>query len=204
MNLRDTYDRIAEDWVRDNVTSDWWSEGTDAFLSFVPEGGTVLDVGCAGGAKTAYMADKGYLASGIDISPKMIEIAKRDFPGLPFDVADLFDLDSGAEQYDGISVQAVLLHVAKADVPQALDVLVRRLLPGGHLYVSVKEVRDDRPEEGIRKENEYGYEFERFFSYYRADELRSFMEKAGLEVVWEAATPAGRAVWLQAIGRRIV
>jgi 2-polyprenyl-3-methyl-5-hydroxy-6-metoxy-1,4-benzoquinol methylase len=53
-DLKNTYNKIASDWVRDHSSDDWWVEGTDIFLSLLSPGATILDVGCGGGHKTQY------------------------------------------------------------------------------------------------------------------------------------------------------
>ena len=89
MNLKETYDKIAEDWHSDHKKDDWWIEGTDKFISYLSKGDLVLDVGCAGGIKSKYLMQKGLNVVGIDFSEKMIEIAKREFPNGEFLVKDL-------------------------------------------------------------------------------------------------------------------
>ena len=44
-----------------------------------------------------------------------------------------------------------------------------KLNPNGVLYLAVKEKR--KVEEEIATENDYGYEYERFFSYFTLDEI---------------------------------
>jgi len=89
MNLKETYDKIAEDWHSDHKKDDWWIEETDKFISYLSKGDLVLDVGCAGGIKSKYLMQKGLNVVGIDFSEKMIEIAKREFPNGEFLVKDL-------------------------------------------------------------------------------------------------------------------
>jgi SAM-dependent methyltransferase len=55
-------------------------------------GGTVADVGCGPGRITAYLRQLGVDAFGIDLSPGMIEVARRDHPGLRFDLGSMTDL----------------------------------------------------------------------------------------------------------------
>ncbi len=59
MDLKSTYNRIAEDWIKDHDRDTWWYEGTDKFLSLLPKGANILDVGCAGGIKSRYLTDNG-------------------------------------------------------------------------------------------------------------------------------------------------
>ncbi|MFB7669448.1 class I SAM-dependent methyltransferase [Kitasatospora sp. NPDC056138] len=46
--------------------------------------GQVADVGCGSGRITAHLRGLGVDTFGIDLSPAMIEVARRDHPGLRF------------------------------------------------------------------------------------------------------------------------
>lgn len=203
MDLKSTYNRIAEDWVKDHNSDTWWQEGTNTFLSLLPKNATVLDIGCGGGVKTRYIADRGYDVTGVDFSDGMIAIAKRELPDLDFDVIDIYDLDSYPKTFDGIFAQAVLLHIPKARVMEVLEKMKNKLHTGGLLYIGVKSVKDDGVEEGVTRENDYGYEYERFFSYFSIEELKDSIKKLGMELVWQGRTDSGRAGWLQVIGRKV-
>ena len=60
MNLKETYNKIAEQWRRDHQSDDWWVLGTDKFISLLPNGATVLDVGCGAGTKSKHFSVKDY------------------------------------------------------------------------------------------------------------------------------------------------
>ncbi|OHA69226.1 MAG: hypothetical protein A3B24_00315 [Candidatus Wildermuthbacteria bacterium RIFCSPLOWO2_01_FULL_48_16] len=202
MNLRETYNRIAEEWHKDHQQEDWWVEGTDKFISFLKPGDSVLDVGCGGGTKYAYLVKKGLRVVGIDFSEKMIEIAKREVPEGTFLVLDLGDVDKLDYLFDGIFMQAALLHVPKKEVIGKLEKLTKKLKVGGYLYVGVKERKPEGVEEEIKTEDDYGYPYERFFSYFTTDEVESYLRKAGLEVVSSEIKPSGNTNWIQVIGRK--
>ena len=201
MNLKDTYNKIAEDWVKDHDIDVWWQEGTDYFLSLLPKGATILDVGCGGGIKTRYLAEHGYEATGIDFSEKMIEIAKRENPVLDFRVVDMYDLDTLPDMFDAIFVQAALLHIPKARVMEVLLKMKTRLNAGGLLYVAVKGKRENGPEEDVKTEDDYGYEYERFFSYFTLEELKGYFTQLDMEVVWETESGSNNTTWIQVVGR---
>ncbi len=203
MDLKSTYNKIAEDWVKDHNQDDWWKEGTDTFTSLLPQGASVLDVGCGGGIKTKNIANKGFKVTGIDFSEKMIEIAKRELPELDFDVVDVYDVDKYPKTFDGIFAQAVLLHIPKARTMEVLEKLKSRLNDGGILYIAVKGIKDDGIEEKVTQENDYGYEYERFFSFYSPEELREYLQKLNMEIVCENIFKSGKTDWLQIIGRKI-
>lgn len=201
MNLKDTYNKIAEDWVRDHDKDTWGQAGADMFLSFLPLGATVLDIGCGGGIKTNYIAKKGYKAEGVDLSDKMIELAKRDYPELQFAVLDMYDIDQYQHSVDGIFVQAALLHIEKKRVLEVLQKMKDKLNPDGVIYIAVKSMRDNGVEEEIKTENDYGYEYSRFFSYFTEEELRKYMNELDLDIVWEGSIGAA-SKWLQIIAKK--
>src|ERR1044072_7927715 len=61
--------------------------GLFAGLVHAAGGGRVADVGCGPGHVTAHLNELGVDVFGIDLSPKMIEVARRDHPGLRFAVS---------------------------------------------------------------------------------------------------------------------
>ncbi|MGW4848298.1 class I SAM-dependent methyltransferase [Nocardia brasiliensis] len=55
--------------------------------------GPVADVGCGPGEVTAHLHELGVDAFGIDLSPAMIDVARRDHPGLRFEVGSMTELN---------------------------------------------------------------------------------------------------------------
>ncbi len=203
MELNKTYDLIAEDWHAQHQNDDWWAGGTDVFTSLVKPGGLVLDVGCGGGMKSRYLIKKGLRVVGIDFSKKMIEIAKREVPEGEFHVLDLHKVGSLGYRFDGIFMQAVLLHIPRSEAVAVLRSMASLLNDGGHLYVAVKDKKEGRPDEGVKQEDDYGYPYKRFFSYFSLDELRDHFAHAGLAIVFEKVAPVGNTRWIEMIGKRI-
>lgn len=185
MNLKETYNRIAEDWTREHSQDDWWMPGVNKFISFLKPGSFVLDIGCASGHKAKYLISKGLKVTGIDFSEKMIEIIKREIPGYDFFVMDMKNLDDLKGNFDGIFAQNVLLHVSKKEVLKVLKTWLGKLRNSGYIYLSLKEKREDGPEEEVAKENDYGYDYERFFSYFTLDEIESYFKELNLKVYYK-------------------
>jgi SAM-dependent methyltransferase len=202
-DLKETYNRIAEDWVTDHDNDTWWQEGTDQFLSLLPKDAAVLDVGCGGGIKTNYIGSKEYKVTGTDFSEKMIEVAKKKFPSFDFAVMDLYEADKYPKTFDGIFAQAVLLHIQKSRIMEVLEKLKSRLNADGLLYIAVKGKKDGGVDESVTTENDYGYEYQRFFSYYTMDELKSYLQKLDMKIVWENVKKSGGTDWVQVVGRKL-
>lgn len=203
MDLRETYDRIAADWVKDHEADTWWVEAAERFASRLIPGAKVLDVGCAGGVKSQFFHDRGLDVSGIDVSSKMVALAQARVPDATFLVADLLEtLPFHDGSFDAVFAQAVLLHIPKLDVPSVIRELKRVLKPGGWMQIAVKERRPGQPEEQVVTESDFGYPYERFFSYFTQSELELNLRSAGLELVDVDVTPAGATRWLQLVVRK--
>ena len=206
MNLKDTYNKIAEDWHSDHRTDDWWQEGTNAFISYLKKGDSVLDVGCGSGTKSKYLLSHGLQVTGIDFSENLLEIARQEAPEGTFLLMDVYDIDTIGKKFEGIFMQAVLLHIPKKDIESIIKKAVQKLKSGGYLYVEVKEKTEGKTDEEVKIENDYGYEFQRFFSYFTPDEVKQYFKNAGLEIVHEQLMPPSRATrktnWIQLIGKK--
>jgi SAM-dependent methyltransferase len=202
MNLRDTYNQIAEDWYEDHRTDDWWVEGTNKFISMLKNNDLVLDVGCGGGVKSNYLSKRGLRVVGIDFSEKMIEIAKREYSSPEFILLNLDDVNKLDYLFDGVFMQAVLLHVPKVEVSEKIKNVVEKLKTNGLLYIAVKEKRTGGKEEEVMVENDYGYSYERFFSYFSIDEIKSYVIDAKLEILSSSKNLYGNTSWIQIIAKK--
>ena len=98
---------------------------------------TVVDLGCGPGNLTRLLAERwpDATVTGLDSSSGMIEAARRDVPGIAFEVGDLRDWAASAGAVDVLVSNATLQWV-----PGHLDLLpalVERVTPGGWLAFQV-------------------------------------------------------------------
>jgi len=98
-------------------------------------GGPVADVGCGPGYVTGYLHDAGVDAFGIDLSPEMIAIARRDYPGLRFEVGTMTDLDLADDSLVGLVAFWSVIHVPDYAIPGVFEQFRRVLRPQGLLLV---------------------------------------------------------------------
>ena len=103
------------------------------------DGGPVVEAGCGPGQVTAYLAEAGADATGIDVSPRMIEEARSRFPDGSYEVGDLRRLmrPTTAEGWAAVVSWYSLIHLASAELPDAIGALARPLAPGGLLVLAV-------------------------------------------------------------------
>jgi uncharacterized protein YceH (UPF0502 family) len=103
------------------------------------DGRPVIEVGAGPGHITAYLADRGADATGIDLSPDMVAEARRRFPQLRFEVGDLRRLARPPASSGWAAVLAwySLIHLAASELPEAIAALTRPLDPGGWLVLAL-------------------------------------------------------------------
>lgn len=107
------------------------------FADLVAEagGGQVADVGCGPGYVTRRLNDLGVDAFGIDLSPEMIAIARRDHPDLRFEVGTMTDLDLPDHSVAAVLAFWSIIHIPDHAVPGVFAQFKRVLRPGGPLLV---------------------------------------------------------------------
>ena len=98
-------------------------------------GGSVADVGCGTGYVTSHLHDAGVDAFGIDLSPEMIAIARRDYPDLRFEVGTMTDLDLVDDSVAGIVAFWSVIHVPDHAMPGVFEQFRRVLRPQSPLLV---------------------------------------------------------------------
>ena len=83
------FDRAASSWDDEMIKDDLIIK-TILDNAKVEESNTVLDVACGTGVMIPYYLDRGAHPTGIDLSKKMIEIAKKKFKDIEFIWGDAF------------------------------------------------------------------------------------------------------------------
>jgi SAM-dependent methyltransferase len=100
------------------------------------DAGTIVELGCAGGAFAHYLLSRFPAAdfTGVDIHPALVEAAQARVPGARFVTGDVLKLASLPDgPFD--TVFMVALHSHFDDPAQWIDALLRLLAPGGRAYV---------------------------------------------------------------------
>ncbi|MCC0100496.1 class I SAM-dependent methyltransferase [Streptomyces flavotricini] len=103
------------------------------------------DVGCGPGHLTAMLHDLELDAFGLDISPAMVDHARRAHPAIRFDEARMEALPVEDRALGGVLAHYSMIHTPPGELPALLAEQVRVLAPGGLLLVSFFAT-DGRPE----------------------------------------------------------
>jgi trans-aconitate methyltransferase len=128
------YERHALEYARDRgpdiaMERRW----LDRFLSLVPAGNRVLDLGCGQGEPIArYIVASGRRVHGIDTSPTLIALARAKLPGETWEVADMRGLALG-RAYEGLIAWDSFFHLTRDHQRAMFPVFARHAAPGAAL-----------------------------------------------------------------------
>jgi SAM-dependent methyltransferase len=135
--IRRDYDALAEDYAR-NLSDELRHKPLDRelltrFANSVR--GEICDMGCGPGHVARYLKDAGAKVFGLDLSPGMIEQARKLNPGIEFREGNMLALDLAGNALDGIAACYAIVNLPRHVLPQVFREMARVLAPGGRLLL---------------------------------------------------------------------
>ncbi len=128
--IAESYDSIASRWLEPFLETNGIRQHELA-LQFRPIGGVALDVGSGcSGRFIQLLASSGYQVEGLDVSERMIALAKTRHPEVPFHHADICEW-MPTQGYDFITAWDSIWHVPQDRSESVLQKLCGALNPGG-------------------------------------------------------------------------
>jgi SAM-dependent methyltransferase len=97
--------------------------------------GPVAEIGCGPGNITSYLASLGVKIHGVDLAPRMVEIARAAYPELRFEVGSMTSLDLDDGSMRGLIAWYSIHHLPPAELPGVFAGFHRALSPGGRLLI---------------------------------------------------------------------
>ncbi|HLW02708.1 MAG TPA: class I SAM-dependent methyltransferase [Ktedonobacterales bacterium] len=190
------YNKAAEDYAakRDQFNNLKYLEKLDALLR--PQS-SILDIGCGAGKPVdSYLISKGHYVTGLDISDKMIELAKRNVPSGQFKVEDMSELKPGEYQIDAVVSFYAIFHTSR-ETHQELFKKINSFLPVGGLLLITMGSSDW---EG-REQNFHGTEM--FWSHFNHKKNRQLVESAGFTILLDEIDETGSERHQIILGKKI-
>lgn len=179
--LSASYDEVAEEYARriagELEHKPFDRELLDRYAAMFDANETVCDMGCGPAHVARYLHERGVKVIGIDLSPEMVEQARRLNPELDIRQGDMLSLDVPHESWAGIVAFYSIIHIPRASVARALSELGKCLRPGGRLLMSF-HIGD----EVMQLEELWGHPVKMDFIFFRPDEMLGYLSEAGFDV----------------------
>ena len=151
------------------------------------DGAPVIEVGTGPGHVAAFLAEAGADATGLDLSPEMVEEARRRYPGVCYQVGDLRRLmrPTTHDGWGAVLAWYSLIHLAGSELPAAIAALARPLRPNGWLVLALHAGAEVRT-----VTDWFGHEIDLDFVLHDRAEVVATVERAGLlDVEWYQRGP---------------
>ncbi|MBV1870930.1 MAG: class I SAM-dependent methyltransferase [Gammaproteobacteria bacterium] len=130
------YDKITHLWEREGFNRNNGIEQHKRALAFAKNKGKALDVGCGcTGRFIDLLQSEGFSPDGIDISEKMIDLARKRHPNIIFHHQDICEWKI-QEKYDFVTAWDSIWHIPLHQQEKVLGKLVASLNKGGVLIFS--------------------------------------------------------------------
>ncbi|HLG13066.1 MAG TPA: methyltransferase domain-containing protein [Blastocatellia bacterium] len=183
-------DRTAKQWDPagyDGKSSFVWKLATDVIELLSPEPGErILDLGCGTGHLTQAIAARGAKVVGLDVSPAMIDSARRNYPDLRFELGDGTDFHFD-EPFDAVFSNAAI-HWMRGPA-RVVDCISRALKRRGRFVAEFGgrgnlarlhgAIRDSVTRAGYQVSEEASFRF-----YPSVGEYAALLEGRGFEVTF--------------------
>ena len=181
------WERVADKY--DSV----WSSLTRQFIPYLVNAAeispsmSVLDVACGPGYVSDAIRKLGATPMGIDLSEKMVAIAKKMFPGMRFAQGDAQNLACDGARFDRVLINFGLLHLSRPE--QACAEAFRVLRPSGKFGFTVWAPPAQSPgakivNDAIEAHADLNVQLPEGpprYLYEQKEECRAVLEKAGFD-----------------------
>jgi SAM-dependent methyltransferase len=180
-SVRETYDRLAGAYacryVNELESKPMDRELLHRFAVDVQGRGAVCDMGCGMGHIARFLRDAGASVFGLDLSPRMIEQARRLNPDILFQVGDMMALALRDESLAGIVAFYAIVNIPPDFLPTVFQEMVRVLQPGGLLLLSF-HIGD----ETLYPDELLGQRISMAFFFFQPIDIRRQLERVGFAI----------------------
>lgn len=153
-----SYDQLAEQWNSDSYPRTYGIDQHQRAVAFLKERHSALDIGCGSSGRIIdHLIGHGFDVEGLDISHRMIELARKRHPNNTFHHADITNWDF-SRKYDFISAWDSIWHVPLADQQAVLTKILDGLTDGGVCIFTTGglDAPDDKTDSAMGPPMHYG------------------------------------------------
>lgn len=174
-----TWDKIAGLYQDRFMDLTLYNQTYDALCQTLPQNAKLLELGCGPGNITRYLLqmrpDLSILAT--DMSYNMLELAKKNNPGLECKLLDARYISQLNSQFDGVVAGFCMPYLSETDVAKLIKDAAVLLHTGGIFYLSFVP---GKPEESGNKTGSSGDSC--YFYYHRSETIQQELLENGFDL----------------------
>jgi ubiquinone/menaquinone biosynthesis C-methylase UbiE len=179
--IRESYDRLAEEYAR-RIFDELQHKPLDRrlldrFAQQTQGHGEVCDMGCGPGHVARYLHNSGVSVFGLDLSPAMLEQARKLCPDIAFREGNMLALDIPDGTLAGIAAFYAIVNIPKQSLPAIFSEMARVLRAGGLLLLAFHAGN-----EVLQEEELWGHKLSMNFIFFQPSEIRLALETAGFMI----------------------
>ena len=188
------YNQISADFKLSRL--DFWPE-LKYFKKFIEKDSSVLDIGCAHGRLIKLLNGLKIDYHGLDYSAELVKIARKENPGLSFEIGDARALPYASEKFDSVWMIALLHHLNPKACLKVVNEAKRVLRPSGKIIITIWQ-----PNKAWMKSwrrigvnsflNKWGGKSWLYYYCYRPWKIKSLVRKANLMILEEGYLTRGK------------
>lgn len=183
--VADIFDNGSHIYVEKYMNVNLYKNSLDALCAVINSStASILDIGCGPGNIAKYLLDQHseFTIKGIDISPKMIAIAKANNPNADFEVMDCRLINMLKESYNAIVCGFCLPYLSKEETKELIVNISNLLTPDGYLYLSTME---DAYENSTLKSASYDVNKKLYIYYHESDYLIACLTENHFKIIYK-------------------
>jgi SAM-dependent methyltransferase len=179
--IRESYDLLAEEYAR-RISDELQHkpldrELLDRFAQRTNGQGEVCDMGCGPGHVARYLRDAGANVFGLDLSPGMVDQARKLNPDIPFREGNMLSLDLADGSLAGIAAFYAIVNIPRLSLPAVFREMHRVLRPDGLLLLAFHTGN-----EVLHEDELWGQKISMDFLLFPPSEIRLSLEAAGFTI----------------------
>lgn len=186
-----TYDSYAKEWIKTHHTTNFWAEELNRFQKYLPQG-KILEIGSGAGVDAKELIDRGYRYVGTDISLGLINEAKKRNPNAKFIHQSVYELNFPESRFDGFWAVAILLHIPKSRIDEALQKIHFVTKPSGVGLISLKKGDGEK----MIEDNFQDKKFRRLYSFYSLNEFSKILKRNRFKILSSYIRKSSKDTWL--------
>jgi ubiquinone/menaquinone biosynthesis C-methylase UbiE len=161
-----------------NYKSIQYKPWLDLLISRLNKGDTVLDLGCGNGRAVKYFVDKGFRGIGVDISNKMLHLARKHVSHGKFYNEEFTHIHFKHNSIDSVISFFALNHIPKTEFKKTMKICRKVLKKDGLLLLGMVKGKGEGLFSGF-----YGKKLQLYGSGYTKKEIIQILQLNGFNIL---------------------